>query len=311
MRILLLGNTGQLGWELNRIFYVAGEIFAFDYPEINFLDVDGLRKLIREIHPDLILNAVAFTDVDGAEAEREAALLINGIAPGVLAEEAKRLGATLIHYSTDYVFDGKKGSLYNEDDMPNPLSYYGESKLVGEQNIQQIDCDYIIFRTSWVYSLRRPSFVTKVLAWAEKNPKLSIVTDQVGNPTWCRALAQITSLAVSNTDDLPKYKGIYHLAGGGFASRYQFAEKILENIPLDRKSIVTELAPALSADFNDIATRPKFSALDTTKFTDAFGIVIPSWEQSLALALPFSILCERRSRSCTWRSLLRRMSMSS
>src|SRR5690554_3593738 len=179
MRILLLGKNGQLGWELVRTLAPLGEVITVDYPEIDLSRPETVLKPIRTIRPQLIVNATAYTAVDRAESEPEKAYAVNAESPGLMAEEARSLRAGLIHYSTDYVFDGTKGSPYNEKDTPNPLSVYGSSKLAGERAIEQTGGAYLIFRTSWVYSLRRDSFVTKVLQWARQNRSLKLVKDQI------------------------------------------------------------------------------------------------------------------------------------
>ena len=157
-KILLLGNTGQVGWELNRTLLSLGELTALDYPQIDMADPDSIRLVVKDAQPDIIINATAYTNVDKAESEPDLAMAINGIGPGILAEEAKRLGAALIHYSTDYVFDGTKGEPYTEEDVPNPINVYGKTKLAGEEAIRAVGDNYLIFRTAWVYSLRRPCF---------------------------------------------------------------------------------------------------------------------------------------------------------
>lgn len=289
MRILLLGKTGQVGWELQRTLLPFGNVTTVDYPDIDLAQPDGIRNLVREVKPQIIINASAFTDVEKAESELELAFAINGIAPGILAEEAKALGSTLIHYSTDYVFDGKKGSPYSENDQPNPINVYGKSKLAGEQAIQQVGCDYLILRTSWVYSLRRKSFVTNVLNWARQNHTLRIVTDQVSNPTWCRLLAEVTAQIVAigrqSADWLKQRKGLYHLAGAGYASRFDFASAILSNLPAGVSNNVETILSASSQDFSTLASRPLFSALNIERFTQTFGFDLPDWKTSLQLAL--------------------------
>ena len=182
MRILLIGNTGQLGWELERTLAPLGEVNACDYPQIDLSASSSLRRFIREYAPDVLVNAAAYTAVDKAESDPDAAQAINAVAPGVLAEEARQSKAAFIHFSTDYVFDGQKGSPYLETDQPKPLNVYGHSKLAGEQAVQQSGDAYLILRTSWVYSLRRDSFVNKVLSWARKQTSLKLVSDQVSNP---------------------------------------------------------------------------------------------------------------------------------
>jgi len=286
MRILLLGKTGQLGWELHRCLLPLGEVQALDYPEIDLAKPNNLREIIRASAPNVIVNATAYTAVDKAESERDLAFAINAAAPQVMAEEAKKIGALLIHYSTDYVFDGKKGAPYIEGDSPHPLNVYGASKLAGEQAIQSADGVYLILRTAWVYSLRRDSFVTKVLQWARQQENLRMVTDQVSNPTWCRALAEITAQALARGDDYVRQRaGLYHLAGSGFASRQEWAKLILELDPDRHEQKVKEILPALTADFPTPARRPRFSALDCKAFTGAFDLCLTDWKIALRLAM--------------------------
>ena len=290
MRILLFGKYGQLGWELQRTLAPLGEVIAMDYPEIDLAQPAGLEQTIRDIRPRVIVNSTAYTAVDRAESEPEPALAINGIAPGIMAQAAVEINAALIHYSTDYVFNGSKGSPYLETDLPDPLNVYGQSKLQGEQAIAQVGGNCLIFRTSWVYSMRRDSFVTKVLQWARQNPSLRIVADQVSNPTWARMLAEITAQVLAAggeevTDWLHDRRGLYHLAGDGYASRYQWAQAILHYNPEPREQVVQELLPASTAEFPAPAQRPLFSALDCRKFTQTFGLRLPDWEDALRLAM--------------------------
>jgi dTDP-4-dehydrorhamnose reductase len=217
-------------------------------------------------------------------------MAINAAAPGVLAEEAAALGAALIHYSTDYVFDGLKGSAYIETDTPNPLNMYGKSKLAGEQAIRQAGGTFLILRTVWVYSLRRDSFVTKVLEWSRRQSTLRLVTDQVGNPTWARMLAEISAqlLAKGGKDPLSwleERKGLYHLAGSGIASRLEWAQAILRCDPAREEQLTREIQPALTAEFPTPARRPLYSALNCDKFTDTFDLRLPDWEEALRLAM--------------------------
>lgn len=287
MRILLLAKNGQLGWELHRALLPLGEVTAVDFPQINLEQPDTYVGLIREIKPNLIVNPAAYTAVDLAETERERARNINAVATGILAEEAKRLNALFVHYSTDYVFDGKKGALYIEDDEPNPPNMYGRSKLEGERAIQAADCEHLIFRTSWVYSMRMVGgFVAKVLEWSRRQKQLRMVTDQISNPTWARMLAEITALLLSRGDGyLRERAGLYHLAGGGYASRYEWAQKILELDPNKQEQTATEMLPALTSDFPTPAERPLFSALDCSKFETTFDLKIPDWKTALELAM--------------------------
>ena len=290
MRILLLGTNGQVGWELQRTLIGLGHVIGLKYPELDMAQPDNVRTWVREIRPQIIINATAYTDVDRAESEPEKAYAVNGAAPGILAEEARASDAVLIHYSTDYVFNGKKGAPYVEDDVPDPLNIYGKSKLQGEQAIEQADPQFLIFRTSWVYDMRRKNFVTKALDWARRQSNLRIVDDQIGNPTWCRMLAQLSTQVLFlacqiGRDWFMERKGLYHLAGGGFASRYEVVQKILANLPQDYPHAAKNISPASTGEFVSPAERPLFSALDTTKFLRCFEIEIPAWETCLRLAL--------------------------
>lgn len=287
--LLLLGKFGQLGWELRRSLAPLGEILALDYPEIDLVQYDGLNEVLNEMHPDVIVNATAYTAVDQAEKEFEIAMAINAQAPRRLAEWVSANEAALIHYSTDYVFDGEKGAPYLENDMPNPLGVYGASKLAGEVAIRDVDCAHLIFRTSWVYSLRRESFVTKVLSWARKHAELRIVDDQISNPTWCRMLAEATASLLATTGGnyngwVNERRGVYHLAGDGYTSRYEWARKILEFDPDRGQQAVEDLLPAKTIDYPTPARRPLFSALNCDKFSDTFSLRLPSWQEALMLA---------------------------
>jgi len=290
MRILLLGKYGQLGWELHRTLLPLGQVIALDYPEIDFTRPGQLRQLVRETGPDVIVNASAYTVVDKAEAEPQLARLINATAPGVLAETAKDLAAVLIHYSTDYVFDGAKGELYTEADEPTPINSYGESKRLGEIAVEDSGCIYLILRTSWVYSLRRDSFVTKVLQWARQQEQLRVVEDQVSNPTWARMLAEVTAqLMAMGKEDLNAWvgekRGLYHLAGSGAASRLEWAQAILLLDPNRAEQVAQAILPAKTAEFPTPARRPLYTALDCQRFAKTFGFGLPSWNDALRLAM--------------------------
>jgi dTDP-4-dehydrorhamnose reductase len=290
MRVLLIGTNGQLGWELERILRPRCELTTLEYPQIDFAHPETVRPLILAARPQVILNASAYTAVDQAETETELAYAVNGDAPGMLADAAKALGALLIHYSTDYVFDGYKNQPYSESDQPNPLNVYGASKLAGEAAIRQSGCQHLIFRLSWVYSLRRSSFVTKVLEWARAQTILRVVSDQISNPTWCRVPAQATAdLLLSQTQDplpwLNERSGLYHLACTGYASRYEWAQEILTLDPHKAEQTVRRLEPALTAEFPTPARRPLFTALDCQLFTLTFGLQLPGWRAALQQAL--------------------------
>jgi len=290
MKILLLGNTGQVGWELNRTLLTLGEMIALDYPQIDMADPDSICELVQEVKPQIIVNATAYTNVDKAESEPELAMAINGIGPGILAQEVKKIGAAIIHYSTDYVFDGTKGTPYTEEDQPNPINVYGETKLAGEKAVQEVDGTFLIFRTSWVYSLRRPCFVTKVLEWAKTKEVLRIVDDQISSPTWARTLAEATAQVIAQGRKDPigylaETSGLYHLAGGGSCSRFEWAKVILELDLKKKGQDVKELVPAKSSGFPTPAVRPANTALDCTAFKKTFSLILPSWQQTLLCTL--------------------------
>jgi dTDP-4-dehydrorhamnose reductase len=290
VKILLFGKNGQLGWELRRAMAPLGPLTALDYEDLDLQDFDAVRRTVRDEQPELIVNASAYTDVDRAESEPDKANAINAVVPGILAEEAKTLDAGLVHYSTDYVFDGEKGGLYHEDDLTHPLNAYGRSKLGGEQAICLVDGAYLIFRTAWVYSTRGSSFISKTLSWARRHETLRIVDDQVSNPTWARMLAETTALLVARAYPrtagwMAERKGVYHLAGNGYASRLEWARRILELDPKRDEQVVKELLPARSSDFPAPALRPGFSALNCERFTSTFGLQLPPWQESLPLAM--------------------------
>ena len=290
MRILLLGRTGQLGWELERTLAPLGEVYALGPQELNLTDLDALTRQIREMHPQIIVNASAYTAVDRAEGQPDLAMLLNAQAPAVMAISARELNAVLIHFSTDYVFDGEKKSAYTEDDITNPLSVYGQSKLNGEQAIAEAGCTHLILRTSWVYSLRGDSFVSKTLAWSRQQETLRIVSDQVGSPTWARMLAEITAAMLAQSlpasqDYFSTRSGIYHLGGSGGVSRLDFARSILRLDSRANEQKVRTLEAASTADFPTPARRPLRTALDCSRFEATFGLHLPDWEESLRLAM--------------------------
>jgi dTDP-4-dehydrorhamnose reductase len=286
-QILLIGKNGQLGWELHRTLATLGELTAVDYPEIDLECPESGRDLIRQIHPQVIVNAAAYTAVDQAETEQERAWKINTLAPGMLAEEARKLNALFIHYSTDYVFDGTKGAPYVEEDAPNPLNFYGRSKLEGERLVQEAEGVSLILRTSWVYSLRQQSgFVGKVLQWSRQQETLRMVDDQIGNPTWARMLAEMTvQILARGNEYIHERAGLYHLSGEGLTSRFEWARLILEFDPNWREQRVKELLPAPTSEFPTPARRPLFSALACNNFAATFGLRLPAWEAALQMAM--------------------------
>lgn len=290
MKIVLFGKSGQLGWEFERTLPGLGQVVALDRAQLDLSDLHAVQQTLNELKPNLIINASAYTEVDKAEEEPDLAMKINALAPGIMAETSRKLSAAFIHFSTDYVFDGWANTPYTEDDQTNPLNMYGKSKWTGEENIKQVGDAYLILRTSWVYSLRGNSFVNKVLGWARKNSTLRVVEDQIGSPTWARMLADITSLLLAQTQGNPYDKiheqcGIYHLAGSGYTSRYEWAKQILDNDPHRSEQTVQTIEPGRSEEFPTPATRPLFSALDCTRFERTFGLQIPPWHSTLKLAM--------------------------
>jgi dTDP-4-dehydrorhamnose reductase len=290
MHILLFGKNGQLGSELRRCLLPLGKISALDKEDIDLAKPDMIAQVIHSLRPEIIINASAYTAVDRAENEPELAFHINALAPEIMAKTAREIGAALIHFSTDYVFDGTKNSPYNEDDVPNPLNTYGKGKLKGEQRILQTLAAALVFRTSWVYSLNGDSFVSKTLAWARQHETLRIVDDQIGSPTWARLLAETTTALVARAGYEPyeyisKRRGIFHLAGKGTVSRLDFTREVLALDPRQTEQRCTKIVPARTADFPSPARRPLFTALDCSRFETIFDLVIPSWQESLKLAM--------------------------
>ena len=296
-RILLVGKNGQVGWELQRTLAPLGEVLAIDRQGMNLTDPDSIRQVIRDNHPDLIVNAAAYTAVDKAEADVDMATAINGNAPGIMAEEAKRLGSALVHYSTDYVFDGAKTQPYVEDDPVNPLGVYGASKLAGERAIQAVGVPHLIFRTSWVYGARGKNFLLTMLRLCKERDELRVVADQIGAPTWSRMIAEMTGqvLACIAAPDLRKglpmsdVSGTYHLTGSGVTSWFGFTQAIVENVTLradvSSRSTPPRLVPITTSDYPTPAQRPKNSQMSNAKLANVFGLVSPAWDAQLRLCM--------------------------
>lgn len=281
MRILLIGTGGQVGHELQRTLAPLGTIRGVDYPELDLSDARAVRALCREAKPALIVNAAAYTAVDKAESEPALALAINGTAPGVLAREAKRLGAVLVHYSTDYVFDGSKREPWREDDAPAPLNEYGRTKLVGDLAIAASGCRHLIFRTTWVYGPRGGNFLLTMLKLAATREELRIVADQRGAPTSSLFLAEATARALRSIPPAGVASGVYNLAAAGETTWASFAEAIFARAagrPGFRAPRVVRIA---SSEYPTPARRPAYSVLDPAKFTAAFGFAPSSWESQL------------------------------
>ena len=290
MKFLLLGKNGQLGWELQRCLPSLGTVIAVDYPELDMAHGPQVRSLVKENRPDVIINATAYTAVDKAEGDEDTAMAVNAIGPGILAEETKEHNAVLIHYSTDYVFDGTKSEPYIESDPPNPINVYGQSKFEGEKNVREVDGAFLIFRTSWVYSLRQGGFVRKVLDWAREKEVLSIVSDQVGSPTWARILAEVTTQILVKAGGDPyawinQRRGLYHLGGEGTTSRLNWAKSILKYDPKKEEQVVREIIPAKTSEFPTPARRPLHTPLNCGLFVKTFGLRLPGWEETLRLAM--------------------------
>jgi dTDP-4-dehydrorhamnose reductase len=282
-RILLTGIHGQVGWELQRSLQPLGEIFAFARGGFDLANPDGMHAVLREIKPDIIVNPAAYTAVDKAESETERATAINATAPGILAEYAKQQDTLLIHYSTDYVFDGSKPAAYSEEDPVCPINAYGRGKLAGEHAIQAVGCRHLIFRCSWVYGLRGQNFLRTMLRLARERDELRVVADQTGAPTWCRMIAETTALAIARYTG---QQGIYHLAAAGATTWYGFATAIIaaaaERGLLERIPAVRRIT---SADFPAPARRPANSRLNCNRLQHDFTLRQPDWAPELQLCL--------------------------
>ena len=289
MKVLLLGKNGQLGWELQRALAPLGELVAPDRSEGGDLgDSDTLRATVRRVVPDVIVNAAAYTAVDKAESEPEAARQINALATGVLAEEAKALGALLVHYSTDYVFDGAGSDWRFEDAPTGPLSVYGKTKLEGERLIAASGADALVLRTSWVYAARGGNFAKTMLRLAKERDKLTVIDDQFGAPTGAELLADVTAHAIRATLQDPSKVGLYHAIAGGETTWYGYARFVLEmaqqaGVELKAGPGAVEAVP--TSAFPTPAKRPHNSRLDTSKLQTAFGLRLPPWQEGVARML--------------------------
>lgn len=280
--ILLLGETGQVGYELQHTLAPLGTLITPSRARADFENADALRSTILEARPDIIVNAAGFTIVDAAQAEPERATQVNGVAPGIIAESAKRIGALLVHYSTTFVLDGTKRTPYTETDTPRPINAYGIAKLAGEQAIQACGGNHIIIRANWVYSSRRTNFVLKILELAQANTDINVVDDQIGAPTWARAYALATAEMLENPRRLRDHSGIYNLSAAGQCTRYEWAELIVEcTRQLAGIDVWPRLSKTTTAEFPLPALRPLYTATDNRKVRDALGIEMEPWDVML------------------------------
>jgi dTDP-4-dehydrorhamnose reductase len=290
-KVLITGARGQLGWELQRTFAPTGEVLALDRRDLDLADGARLRRAVREASPDLILNAAAYTGVDAAEAAPAVAMAVNGVAPGILAEEARGLGAALVHFSTDYVFDGERDGPYAEADAPNPRSVYGRTKLAGERAVQDAGGAYLILRTSWVYAARGRNFPLTILRLAGERDELRVVDDQTGAPTWSRLIAEATAQIVAfcrgrrrdASDLFGDARGVYHLTAEGATTWCGFAEEILRHGPSLGLARVPRLVPIRTDEYPTAARRPANSVLSNDRVRGAFGIRMLDWRRAFAL----------------------------
>jgi len=284
MKILLLGKDGQLGWELQRSLSPLCELIALGRsgPEaVDFTSLSALEARVRAVAPDVIVNAAAYTAVDRAEFEKREAYLINAEAPGVLAHVARDLGSYLVHYSTDYVFDGSGSDPRREDAKTGPLNYYGETKLIGEKNISASRCKYLIFRTSWVYATRGENFAKTILRLANERDRLQIINDQIGTPTGADLLADVTAHALRTAISNNSLLGTYHVTAAGETSWYDYARHVLSiarAAGVSLKVSDSEVVAVSSSDFTSAAARPANSRLDTRKLQERFNMYLPEWQ---------------------------------
>lgn len=286
MKILIFGSNGQVGSETSRVLSFTDEVLTVKRSDVDLTDPIELKSYLRHICPDVIVNCAAYNEVDKAETDSLSAFAVNSDAVAVMGEEMKRSRGVLIHYSTDFVFDGKSNRPYNESDDTNPLSRYGASKLSGEEALRQMDAPAIVLRTAWVWSLQRKCFVTTILRLIRTNDVVSVVDDQIGNPTSASDLSLATAHIINSArrelhDFFMTSRGVYHAANEGHCSRYEFAKTIVDLDPRKSEHKVTHLNPTSSDDFPSPAARPKHAPLDCSKLRDKFGIRLPPWRTSL------------------------------
>ena len=292
--VVVTGATGQIGFELVRELAPLGTVLAPSRSELDLERPETIRALVRRVRPSVIVNAAAYTAVDKAESDRQRCFAVNAEAPGIFAEEAARVGAALIHYSTDYVFDGTKTSPYVETDTPAPLNVYGESKLAGERAIESVGGAWMVLRTSWVYGMRGNNFLRTILRRAREQRELRVVDDQMGAPTWSTSVAKATAHVIStasagprfaNGNDAPPVAGVYHLSSVGHTSWYGFAQAIAARVTESEMPAATRLIPVHTEARPTPAARPRWSVLSGDKFFKRFGVRLASWETELETAI--------------------------
>lgn len=314
--ILLTGKTGQIGSHLYPLLKNVGQVVAPDRDELDLSNADSLRKVVRDLRPNLIVNAAAYTAVDAAETDESNAYAINASAPGVFAEEAKRIGAWMVHYSTDYVFDGMKRTPYTESDTTNPINVYGRTKLAGEQAVRDSGASHLIFRTSWVYATRGRNFMLTVLRLASEREELKIVRDQVGTPTCAQDIATATTRILAyvqqtNKSRISEFEGTYHMTAAGQVSWYDFARAILEEAHAlscnlswvvaatrGRKLIAKRVVPISTEELRSPTARPGYSVLSNSLLAQRFGVTLPNWRDQLKDCFDF----EATTSSLLWRT---------
>lgn len=289
LRVLVIGSAGQVGWELMGAFPPTYDVRGVNRTQLDLTDIQAVRACLRQVRPEVIVNAAAYTAVDQAEHDPELARAINTTAVEVMGEEARKLGTAVVHFSTDYVFDGAKRSPYLPEDTPNPLSVYGRTKLDGELALLASGASAIIIRTSWVYGTRGRNFLLSMLRLAATKPEIRVVADQVGSPTWCRSIAHaaahIITTAVQGDSDrrsFDQFAGIYHFTGGGATTWYHFAQRIFEIADLPQQPVIL---PISTDEYPAAACRPRYSVLDCRKTEQTFDLLLPDWEQALQQAL--------------------------
>jgi dTDP-4-dehydrorhamnose reductase len=299
LRILLTGKKGQIGAKLAVLLQGLGDVAAFDRHELDLLNPDHVRRAIHDVQPNLIVNAAAYTSVDQAESEEKQARIINVDAPALMAEEAKKIGASLVHYSTDYIFDGSSSLPYAETDQPNPINVYGKTKLAGEEAIRAVGAPHLIFRTAWVYGTKGRNFLLTVLRLATEREELRIVRDQIGAPTWSSEIAKATAevllqISARGQNDPSRFAGVYHMTAGGKASWFEFAEAILkeasrmprgipwfETATKGQPLVTRRVAPIPTEEYPTPARRPLYSVLSNSRLKQDFGLELPAWSLQL------------------------------